>query len=182
MATLRTASDYATKDIAFIAEGDGQLRHGDFFQARESIQPEISLEYEWGGVLVGFTPAHFAGWSSSDLLNACDNFMELANYGDLDHEVACLWAVGEREPSAELLTELLQHREARVRELALSWLAPRVEAVSEPTSGAWAEFDAALDAVREDAEQSGASSMTERELTDAAEAAKQAYRRERRDR
>ena len=44
----------------------------------------------------------------------------------------------------------------------------------------WAEFDAALAAIGHEAELSGVSGMSERELTDAAEASKRAYRAERR--
>lgn len=44
----------------------------------------------------------------------------------------------------------------------------------------WAEFDAALAAIGHEVERSGVAGMSERELTDAAEASKRAYRSERR--
>jgi hypothetical protein len=45
----------------------------------------------------------------------------------------------------------------------------------------WAEFDAALAAIGTEVKASGVAEMSERELTDAAEAGKRAYRRARRD-
>jgi hypothetical protein len=133
--------------------------------------------------LEGFTPGHFAGFVGWTLAKCAevDALMVGGRKTGPGPDWLDLIVVGCKPPSREHFTNLMSNPDEQIRELALTWVAPRVEAASEPTDH-WAEFDAALDAIRNDAEQSGAASLTERELTDAAEAAKRAYRRERRDR
>jgi hypothetical protein len=134
--------------------GDDVLSFEDVQVALSPLQA-LDAGQELSYRLVGFTPAHFLGWTPeadwSDLIPFMGDRSSTGDGPDW-HE---LIVVGCQPPSPGRLAELLSDEDQTIRELAVTWMAPRIE---------WPPV----------------SELSESELSAAAEAAKQAYRRERR--